>query len=266
MRTPDASGLSHPHPLPERPPTREGLIECLNRLYVDAEAPDLRNRTWNLYVDKAEGLRLQQAAQLAGQPFTQWARIALLACHAWGCLPTDLALEPDAYPHPVCLSGAVTRKEVRFTDSEWSRMGWARTRELNLAYGRTITGRTKTLGQRWSAWFCNQGLDYTPGTWLTTAFRGLWASDMLRACADLGIGQPAEVQVAGPHTGQCEEPARPPAGLLAAAAAAKGVVEFDIAQVGPLAAGVVEELVSGVVVGRITDDQLMRIGNILKLG
>ena len=54
-----------------------------------------------------------------------------------------------------------------------------------------------------------------------------------------------------------------PVPLIAAAAFEKGVIEFDITRATPLEAEVVGNLVSRLICGRVTQDQLARIGDIL---
>ena len=55
-----------------------------------------------------------------------------------------------------------------------------------------------------------------------------------------------------------------PAPLIAAAYVEKGVIEYDISKAKPLEARVVGDLVSGLARGGVTEDQLERIGTILK--
>ena len=55
-----------------------------------------------------------------------------------------------------------------------------------------------------------------------------------------------------------------PAPLIAAADVEKGVIEYDISKAKPLEARVVGDLVSGLARGGVTEDQLERIGTILK--
>lgn len=55
-----------------------------------------------------------------------------------------------------------------------------------------------------------------------------------------------------------------PAPLIAAAAAERGVFEYDIANAKPLEAAVVRDLVSGLARGGFTDEQLEQIKKILE--
>jgi len=55
-----------------------------------------------------------------------------------------------------------------------------------------------------------------------------------------------------------------PAPLIAAAAAERGVIEYDITNAKPLEAAVVRDLVSGLARGGFTDDQLEKIKRILE--
>lgn len=55
-----------------------------------------------------------------------------------------------------------------------------------------------------------------------------------------------------------------PAPLISAADVDRGVIEYDISRAKPLEAKVVGDLVSGLARGGVTEEQLKRIGTILK--